>query len=124
MLRLSFRVCDARRPPAVLHRSILAPFPVFERAKLAFDLGDLLVAAVLQIDKPVACRFQASQQLIKLEVQGTRIAALRVLDQEHHEEGNDGRARINHQLPGIRVAEEWPRDRPGEHQHARGDKRC
>ena len=101
MLRLSFRVCDACRPPAVLHRSILAPFPVFERAKLAFDLGDLLVAAVLQIDKPVACRFQASQQLIKLEVQGTRIAALRVLDQEHHEEGYNCCAGIDYELPRI-----------------------
>jgi len=32
-----------------------------------------------------------------------RIAVLRILDQEHHEEGDNGGAGVNDQLPRIRV---------------------
>ena len=42
-----------------------------------------------------------AQQLIELDLHGDRIAVLRALDQEHHEEGDDGGARVDHELPGI-----------------------
>src|SRR5207248_3274024 len=38
-----------------------------------------------------------------------RVAILAVLDQEHHQEGDDGRSGVDDQLPGVRIAE----DRPG-----------
>jgi len=40
------------------------------------------------------------------------IAVLRVLDQKHHEEGNDRRGSIYHQLPGIEKMKHWPGKNP------------
>jgi len=40
-------------------------------------------------------------ELIELHLDCRVIAVLRVLNQEHHEKGNTGRARVNHELPRI-----------------------
>src|SRR4026208_1445553 len=40
------------------------------------------------------------------------IAVLRVLDQKHHEEGDDCGGSIYHQLPGIRKMKHWSGDNP------------
>ena len=54
----------------------------------------------------------AAQQFVDLDVQRIGIAVLGVLDEEDHEEGNDGGRGIDHQLPGIVEVEERPADRP------------
>jgi len=51
----------------------------------------------------VACRLQRPDQFIQLEVDGTSIAVLRVLNEKHHQKSNDCRSRIYDELPRIAV---------------------
>lgn len=46
-----------------------------------------------------------AQQLINLDMQDIVVAVLRVLDQEHHQERDNGRRGIDDQLPGVVVVE-------------------
>jgi len=41
-----------------------------------------------------------------------RILILSSLNQKHYQKGNNGRARVYHQLPGIGKVEQRPRDSP------------
>jgi hypothetical protein len=45
--------------------------------------------------------FYGSNQFVKLKLHGSTVPILCVLDQEYHQERNDGRAGIYSQLPGI-----------------------
>ena len=45
--------------------------------------------------------FYCSDQFVKLQLHGSTVPGLCVLDQEYHQERNDGRAGIYSQLPGI-----------------------
>src|SRR3954467_3813844 len=45
--------------------------------------------------------FYCAEQLAKLQLHGDAVPGLCVLDQEYHQERNDGRAGIYSQLPGI-----------------------
>src|SRR5262245_24165076 len=66
-----------------------------------------------------------ADQLVELDLQRRRVAVLRVLDQEHHQESYDGRAGVDDELPGVAVAEDRARHQPGddreggEHERAR-----
>src|SRR6266850_1095805 len=51
------------------------------------------------------------------------ILVLRVLDQEHHEEGEDRGARVDHELPGIRVVKSGAGHGPGENDRHRHPER-
>src|SRR5688500_11443497 len=70
-----------------------------EPLELALELGELVVGPLLEVDERRACAFDPAQQLVELEVNGLRIAVLRVLDEEHHEERHDRGAGVDHQLP-------------------------
>lgn len=50
--------------------------------------------------------------LVELGLNGSPIPVLRVLDQEHHKERNDGRAGVDDQLPRLRKLEKWSRIGP------------
>jgi hypothetical protein len=45
--------------------------------------------------------FYCSDQFVKLQLHGSTVPSLCVLDQEYYQECNDGRAGIYSQLPGI-----------------------
>ena len=47
------------------------------------------------------CSFHRSDQFVELQLHGGTVPGLCVLDQEDHQERNDGRAGIYSQLPGI-----------------------
>ena len=49
-----------------------------------------------------------SDQLVKFQLHRRTVPILSVLDQEHHEERDDGRAGIYNQLPGIAKANIGP----------------
>ena len=51
--------------------------------------------------RPVYC----SDQLVKFQLHRGTVPILSVLDQEYHEERDDGRAGIYNQLPGIAEGE-------------------
>src|SRR5690606_8853601 len=84
----------ARRATAPAHLDLLLTFPP--------DLFDLLVGEMLDANETVLA-LTHPDQLVELGLQGRAIPVLRVLDEEHHEEGDDGRAGIDDELPGIRV---------------------
>jgi hypothetical protein len=60
-----------------------------------------------------------SQQFVELEVNGFGVTVLSVLDEKHHQERNDGRSGIDHELPGIGVVKQWAGDQPS-HDYNRG----
>ena len=50
-----------------------------------------------------------ADQLVELRLKGRAVPVLGVLDQEHHEEGDDRRAGVDDQLPGVRKSNSGPR---------------
>jgi hypothetical protein len=66
-----------------------------------------------------------ADEFVQLQVQGFGVSILRVLDEKYDEEGNDGSAGINDELPCIREMEERAAHRPqnqddhGEEKHIR-----
>ena len=63
------------------------------------------------------------EQFIDLEVQRLAVAVLCVLDEEHHEKGDDRGARINDQLPSVAKVEDWPGNPPNDYNSGGNDKR-
>ena len=55
-----------------------------------------------------------TNQLVELELEGVSIAILGVLNNEHHEKGEDRRAGVDDQLPGIAEPEDRARDGPND----------
>jgi hypothetical protein len=49
---------------------------------------------------------------------------LRMLDQEHHQKGHDGRAGVDQQLPRIAIAEDRAGDAPDDNDRDGGDEGC
>src|SRR2546423_3004115 len=74
-------------------------------SELLLESLQLLVGHVLQVSHARARALHSAQQLVELEVYGLRVAVLRVLDEEDHQERDYRRARVYDELPRIRVAE-------------------
>ena len=72
------------------------------------------VRKLLDIDEIIIRRMMGADKFVQLQVQGFGVSVLRVLDQENYEEGNDGGAGINDELPGIREMEITVRSPPTE----------
>ena len=64
--------------------------------KLLAQFFNFLIGTVFDIDQFVTRLIQSTDQFIELEVHGFRVAVLRVLNQEHHQEGNNRGTRVNH----------------------------
>ena len=64
-----------------------------------------------------------ADQLVELDLERVGVAVLRALDQEHHQEGDDRRAGVDHELPRVAEAEQRPADRPQEDHEQRGAER-
>src|SRR5262249_26784182 len=61
-------------------------------------------------------------ELVQLELDGERVLVLRALDEEHHQEGDDGGAGVDDQLPGVGEAEQRSGPEPDDdHQHGGGE---
>jgi hypothetical protein len=75
------------------------------------ELGDLLFGQVLDADEGVFA-VPGADQFVELGLDGGAVTVLRVLDEEDHQEGDDGRSRIDDELPGVGEAEDWPAHGP------------
>src|SRR5262249_17890488 len=93
------------------------------RATLLVQHLKFFVAEVFDGGKLVLGAFYRQHELGKLELYRKRVAVLRVLDQEHHQEGDDGSAGIDDELPGVTEIEEGTRHDPNEHD-CDGPKKC
>jgi hypothetical protein len=70
------------------------------------------------VERPLEFSLDAlrrTNQLVELDMHRLGVTVLGVLDQEHHQEGDDRGAGIDHQLPGVADSEQRPGDHP--HQH-------
>ena len=56
--------------------------------------------------------FTRPDQFVQLGLDCSSVAVLRVLDEEHHQESDDGRAGVDDQLPCIGKAEDRTADGP------------
>lgn len=66
----------------------------------------VLVAHVLQVNEVRACTLNPLEQLVQFELDRLGVSVLRVLDDEDHQEGDQRRAGVRNQLPGIGEVEE------------------
>src|SRR6476469_8123390 len=64
-----------------------------------------------------------TDKLIELDLNRCAIPVLRVLNQKHHEKSHDGRPRVNHELPCVRILKYRSRHRPDDHNRYRNYKR-
>src|SRR5262249_31664504 len=71
-------------------------------------------------DEAVLCLADADQ-LVELGLNRRAVAVLGILDQEHHQEGDDGRPRVDDELPGIAETEQRAARRPQEDDRAARD---
>src|SRR3954447_18536274 len=71
-----------------------------------FQGAQLILGFVFSADEIVVGAGDSSNQLIELEMHGHGIPILRVLDQEHHQEGDDRCAGVDDKLPGVGEAKE------------------
>src|SRR5438105_145909 len=94
------RPAVARRTPGSLVPRRRAGFVL-----LRFDLALLGVQALLRLelgaDELISRVGDRADELIELQLRRLRIAVLGVLNEEHHEEGDDRRTRVDHELPRV-----------------------
>src|ERR1041385_8274058 len=83
----------------------------------------LAVAEPFHMYQLVARRVHRANQLVELELNHLAVPVLRVLNQEYHQEGDDRRAGVDHELPGIAESEDRTGQRPYDHD-ADGDGEC
>ena len=74
-----------------------------------FSIGE-----VFDIDHLVLGGLDGFDEFVKLEVDCPGVAVLGVLNEEDHEEGDDGRSRVDNKLPGIGVVIDGASDRPND----------
>lgn len=74
---------------------------LWQGVELIAHFLELLVGHVVKVDESGTCALNSAQQLVELQLHQFRTSVLSVLDEEHHEEGDDRRARIDHQLPAV-----------------------
>src|SRR5882724_217832 len=90
-----------------------------QRFELRLELAQLFLGRVLEVREDVSRRFLRADQLVELELDRLAVPVLRRLDEEDHQEGDDGGARVDHQLPAVGEAEHRSADRPAEHDRQR-----
>src|SRR5688572_6766612 len=79
------------------------------------DLVEILFLELFEIEQLVLGVADRSNDLVELYLNRFRVAVLRALDEEHHQEGDDGRAGVDDELPGVAEAKQGAGQRPHEH---------
>lgn len=105
-----------------LHRQATFAQIVFEAFKFPLQMVKFLVGKVFEIHEAGAGALHCAQQFIKLEVNGAAVAVLSILNQEDDEKSNDGCARVDDQLPGVRVMEKGANKSPDKNCRSGQDK--
>jgi hypothetical protein len=93
------------------HRSSLGSIPATPSVPFCFpadtlelflEVLEVFIGEPFKINKLVSSAFNGTYDLVEFQINGFRVTVLRVLDEEYHEEGDDGRASIDNELPGVR----------------------
>ena len=105
-----FSGAKIRLPLIGSHRSSLGSIPATLSVPFCFptntlelflEVLEVFIGEPFKINKLVSSAFNGTYDLVEFQINGFRVTVLRVLDEEHHEEGDDGRAGIDNELPGI-----------------------
>ena len=72
------------------------------------DSVQLVLLKILEVKQGIVRGFVRANEFVELDMHRLSVAILRVLNEENHQEGDDGRACIYDELPGIAEAEQWP----------------
>src|SRR3954469_615186 len=59
------------------------------------DAVELLLLELFEVEQHVVAALREADQLVELHLDRFRVAVLRVLDEEHHQERDDGRAGVD-----------------------------
>src|SRR5262245_17649767 len=97
--------------------------PLVQAPELLLEMLDLVVREILEVHELRARTLDRADELVELKVQRLGVAVLRVLDQEHHQEREDRGARVDDELPRVRVVKGGARHGPRDHQHQREEER-
>ena len=104
--------------PPVVSAFPLLPSLSFEQ----FDqVADFFFIKVFYADKFVL-GFAGQNQLVEFCLNCPAVAILRVLQDEHHQKGDDGRGGVDHQLPRFRKLKKRTRQSPNHDESCCGDK--
>src|SRR5438876_4765228 len=82
--------------------------------KLLFELLQVLIGEIFEIDKFIARAPDGADELIQLQLHGLGVAVLCVLNKKHHQEGNDRGGGVDDQLPRIGKMKRGASDEPDE----------
>ena len=100
----------------------------YRRVRLFSQLFELLfyflqffVGEIFQIHQFVSRLLQGANDFVELQMHRFGVAVLGVLNQKHHQEGNDGSSSVDDQLPGIGKMKCWTGEKPDQdHEHGSG----
>jgi hypothetical protein len=115
-------VAASRSPAASRIKAVSGVLPA-AREKLFFNLSNSCSVMSFQSDELVPGVLADKDQFVRLEMQRRHIPVLRVLDEKHHQEGDDCRTSIDDELPRIGIMEDWTGGILNNDNHAREDKR-
>jgi hypothetical protein len=81
---------------------------------------ELLALELFEIEQRVVRALRGPDQLVELDLDRFGVPVLRVLNQKHHQKGDDRRAGVDDQLPGVAEAEKRAGDDPDrDHCHSK-----
>ena len=111
---LSLLACARRFPPERQASFAAHLFPRGGRQLRVVSLEgvELGLGEVLEVRHGGLRPLQGAQQLVQLDLHGHAVAVLGVLDQENHQKRDDGRPRVDHELPGVAELEDGAGDGP------------
>src|SRR6186997_1856504 len=98
--------------PTRLHPFVACLFGEIDEG--LFQLVEVFLLELLEIEQFVAGVPHRAYQFIELHLDSFGIAVLRALDQKYHQERDDRRPRIDHELPCVAESERWPESGPYE----------
>src|SRR5579859_102228 len=79
----------------------------------------LALGELLDVDEAIRRALDSRDELAQLQLHGPHLPVLGVLDHEHHQEGDDGRARVDDELPPVGKMEYGTQGQPGENDEER-----
>ena len=69
--------------------------------ELGLEFLEFLIRKILEIDEFIARVFDRANEFVQFQMDSFGVAVLRILNQKHHQKRNDGRGRVNDELPCV-----------------------
>lgn len=86
--------------------------------ELALDALELIFRHVIKVDEAGSRALRTAEQFVELQLNYARRAVLCILDKEHHQECDDRGARVDNELPRVRIIKVRTRHGPYQNDHA------